>query len=114
MSNETKHTPGPWSYDGHGINCAAELYDMNAGIGFKGERIAKTCLNYDFNSPDRDRAIADSNLIAAAPELLEALRECVTDDGAHCFNSNKAENMRARLNAISSVARAAIAKAEGR
>lgn len=65
VRSKATHTPGPWSYDGHGINCAAEE--------FKGDRIFKTCLDYSYNSPSRDRAIADSNLVAAAPELLEAL-----------------------------------------
>lgn len=71
MDNETKvtHTPGPWSYDGHGINSVAESH--------KGDRIFKTCLDYSHNSLDRERAIADSNLVAAAPELLSVARKAV-------------------------------------
>jgi len=61
------HTPGPWSYDGHGINCCAEAH--------LGERIFKTCLDYCHASPDRERAVADSYLVAAAPDLLAAAEE---------------------------------------
>jgi hypothetical protein len=61
----SKHTPRPWNYDGHGIN-------------HEGERIFKTCLNYDYGSTDRDRAIADSILVVAAPDLLEAAEEVET------------------------------------
>lgn len=54
-------------------------------------------------------------LIAAAPDLLAALRECVTDDGARCLNDDpRGERARRRLYAINDIARAAIAKAEGR
>lgn len=62
-------TPGPWSYDGHGINSIAESH--------KGERILKTCLNYSYGSVDRERAIADSHLAAASPMLLEALQSAM-------------------------------------
>lgn len=57
----SQHTQSPWNYDGHGIN-------------HQGERIFKTCLNYEIDSSDRQRAQADSKLVAAAPELLEACR----------------------------------------
>ena len=55
------HTPGPWSFDGHGVNSES------------GERIAKVThgppvRNFEVN----ERHAADSQLIAAAPELLEA------------------------------------------
>ena len=59
-------------------------------------------------------ATADANaaLIAAAPDLLEALRECVTDEGAHVYQDGR--NILAiarRFDEINRVARAAIAKA---
>ena len=56
---------------------------------------------------------------AAAPELLEALMECIAEDGAHCFSSKHEDREAAldacerRIHAISDLARAAIAKATG-
>lgn len=56
--------------------------------------------------------------IAAVPELLEALRECVTTPGAHAFGgettAEKTRRMFQRLRAINETARKAIAKTEGR
>ena len=58
---ETKHTPGPWNFDGNGINA-------------KGERILKVQYQrHDGNGKISERFDADSNLAAAAPELLAAL-----------------------------------------
>ena len=57
---------------------------------------------------------ANIRLIRVAPELLEALEECVTSYGATCFReSASADEMRRRLVAINGVAVAAIAKARG-
>ena len=59
---ETKHTPGPWNFDGHGINA-------------KGERILKVQYQrHDGNGKISERFDADSNLAAAAPELIESLK----------------------------------------
>jgi hypothetical protein len=54
---------------------------------------------------------ANARLIAAAPDLLKALEECITNDGAPAWN-DKMMAFR-RLHAISDIARAAIAKAKG-
>ena len=57
------HTPGPWRYD----------YE----IGYCGELIAAdgTCIATFTDEPSEQ----DARLIAAAPELLEALRRCRFD-----------------------------------
>ena len=57
----TKHTPGPWSFDGRGINDATEYR----------ERIAT--LQWPVNLRLSGQRRADGRLIAAAPDLLEAL-----------------------------------------
>lgn len=63
MKQQTKHTPGPWKlqpqYDPDGAPVNMELVDANGGI---------ICLF----SIDEELEDA-SNLIAAAPDLLEAL-----------------------------------------
>ena len=63
MHAPSRHTVGPWSFDGHGINAAG------------GERIAKVCHKQygDEGGANLPRFEADSRLIAAAPELLDAL-----------------------------------------
>ena len=53
---------------------------------------------------------ANMQLIATAPDLLKALKECITSDGAACYRLKKEK---CRLEAINQIAFAAIAKAEG-
>lgn len=52
-----KHTPAPWKYIGHRINSQAEV------------NVFTICEIYHRNP----EAIANARLIAAAPELLDAL-----------------------------------------
>lgn len=52
----------------------------------------------------------EARLIASAPDLLDALKECVTDPGAPAFDDDRDAAYR-RLRAINEIARAAIAKA---
>ncbi len=103
MNNGTqKHTPGPWS---SGINhqgrraiiaeCRAPIPLAYVGGNGQGQEIER----------------ANALLIAAAPDLLQALEECITNDGAPAWN-DKMMAFR-RLHAISDIARAAIAKAKG-
>lgn len=54
--------------------------------------------------------LAEDRLADAAPAMLEALRECITDPGACCMNTGQKTR---RLAAIDAIARAAIAAAEG-
>lgn len=102
----TKHTPGPWTVsDNHGKRYIEPVGD-NAPV-------AMICRGHD------DAYSANANLIAAAPELLEALEDCQTalewaieqgggpaceHEAGVCFcNENNALNF----------ARAAIRKARG-
>ena len=90
-----KHTPGPWKRDG------VDIY-ANAPANVR-PHIAHVIYG----------ATADARLIAAAPELLEALRglfeHCAMVHNQWGDNSNQKE----ADNAIKA-ARAAISKAEGR
>lgn len=69
MTNEIKHTPGPWEYiDGKGIKVGKYIWTLTtddleykAGPGMSDEEID-----------------AVGNLIAAAPELLEACASAVS------------------------------------
>lgn len=98
------HTPGPWgfTYDGSSDWSIGPADDPQA------RRIASVW--------DRDDARAEANvrLIAAAPELLAALKLLARGNGQLCFcemaigNPMLKEHSRACVNA-----RAAIQKAEG-
>lgn len=106
------HTPGPWRYY-RDEPCTDETWpivvDKDGGI----------VANVNFETgPDHPATrkmpcMANARLIAAAPELLAALTECITSEGAACFGDMKhhPEWMQRRLYAISDIARAAIAKA---
>ncbi|WP_148316759.1 hypothetical protein [Achromobacter xylosoxidans] len=73
----TNHTPGPWARDtGSGFGC-----DVRAE---NGRKVAATwgINNGDPNRPAyRAECDANARLIAAAPELLEALESCVIWNG---------------------------------
>ena len=84
-----KHTKGPWY-----ISQTAD-YAINA---LDGRHIAMVSC-FEKNKNDATENLGDAALIAAAPELLEALKELVEELEGEYFNF--------------SVARAAIAKAEG-
>jgi hypothetical protein len=94
-----KHTPGPWVVIPPRIGAAITIYGADREFP-----VATTCSN---TSPatmqaHRDGTVAaNARLIAAAPELLEALLACV-----------EAQQPMAQMHAAEQ-ARAAIAKATG-
>ena len=90
MSTSTKFTEGPWHMDSEGGVCG----------GFRGDETVVD--NVSGSSPNE--AVANARLIAAAPELLEALHRIVEWVDAGCDPSQKSIE----------AARAALAKAEGR
>lgn len=97
MNTQSKHTPGPWQYSpGHDPHNQAQIYGEN------GKTLAITY---------SDEGSANAQLIAAAPALLEALRECITEPGAACWK--KREYAEKRIRYIDQMARAAISQAEG-
>ena len=98
--NEAKHTPGPWSVD-----------ESNAIVGEKldDHPIWLRPVIARFATGVRP---ADTRLMAAAPELLEALRgldEAYCRSGENLTREERAEDRRRLI-----AARAAIAKATGK
>lgn len=76
---KTKHTPGPWSISWNTFNGGEEhgIY-ANGELDLKGFQIAK--VNYYpgiYNYANEETGKANAKLIAAAPELLRALIDCV-------------------------------------
>lgn len=94
------HTPGPWNAVNNDAGTALEIWDDD------GQMIANV-------QPQDPPAVEHANaaLIAAAPDLLAALRE-FTDvwDSGRSFASIDVDD----IEAMRRRARAAIAKAEGR
>jgi hypothetical protein len=96
------HTPGPWYIRNNG------RHDGDNTVTSKEADICEM----DGGTNDDCVVRANATLIAAAPELLDALRECVTDDNAACWKDD--ESIMRRIMYISRIAREAIAKAEGK
>lgn len=88
-----KHTPGPWS-----VNDRRDSGVMNNGVYVMADRNFVRVFN---EWGDDEMQLANARLIAAAPELLEALKAAVDEvDGTFPF-------------AFLEAARSAIAKATG-
>lgn len=99
------HTPGPWSHvNGNEIHDKAARYD-NAGtrIGDTPNRIA--VIEYPYADPEGQDA--NARLIAAAPEMLTALRRLVA-----CPDVN-ADMLSPETIVAADLARDAIRHAEG-
>ena len=92
-----KHTSGPWKTDDSEFPAVGSVLDTND------EQICQTSERKEY-APDRSKQVeirnANARLIAASPDLLEALKEYVEG-----YEGSRAER-EAR-------AKAAIAKAEG-
>jgi hypothetical protein len=101
-----KHTPGPWGYS-NDLNRNSGTPGYSVGVA--GQQIAE--IDHTDTAMGRD-AEANARLIAAAPEMLEALEECITSEGAMAFRSR--EYAERRIKAINEIVIKAIAKADGR
>jgi hypothetical protein len=99
--NEPKHTPGPWRY-------LMKLVTYDIWSDSYGKVAYCYTTDCDKYSPSDSTARANARLIAAAPEMLEALKY-LTAEVDHCVNNGwlrKQPQYKAAL--------AAIAKAQGR
>ena len=94
----SKHTPGPWIMTRRGEH----YHDIH---GRRWEELARVVTKTDGAIKDSAEGMANAKLIAAAPELLEALKHL---EG---FLSNKGYSEHDPL--VRGMARQAIAKAEG-
>ena len=100
----SKHTPGPWT-----------IKATHSSIEVRPAKGAPICEIVTHDSagavadPAQDRA--NAVLIAAAPDLLEALKTRL-DYTIHA-EGDTLEDCKSRMDTIASITRAAIAKAEG-
>lgn len=91
----TKHTKGPWYIENHKIKCAG------------GYSVA------DIHGAKTSEGLANAALIAAAPKMLEALKELLEWAENACGCSGNDEVFGCQNDAALKAARAAIAGAEG-
>lgn len=102
--SETKHTPGPWVF-------CWDKYGKESEIHGKSElNDAPICivLHDDVTESGAEEQLANARLIAAAPELLEALKALIDNVGiCICYDESERECKAWEM------AEAAIAKAEG-
>ena len=109
IMSESKHTPGPWSVlhaTGRPWSITADGRDEDAGNTL----LVATCDPYAEDAAPGNDAEANAALIAAAPDMLEALR-CIRDgveSGLYAVGGRDAAEV------CYEVADAALAKAEGR
>jgi len=95
------HTPGPWVVDaGKPLMVLAENGGFAVLISEAGRKVTTT-----------DKA--NARLIAAAPDLLEALREMLAA-GKFCIDTNDDALAMLRFGKANDAANAAISKAQGR
>lgn len=97
-SQNAKHTPGPWKVIDRALN-GGEGVSIEAENGYT--EVCKVNKSYHSRT-------ANARLIAAAPELLEALKE------AENWLAEYEDGPDSGLQGLLAQARAAIAKAEGR
>lgn len=115
----SKHTPGPWlveedeTGDQSGLECVV-VVDKSENYHISTCQFDGIDGHSNGGNPDYETAKANASLIAAAPELLKALKFCVGEfyqyDDA---NDPDGATEKARIKAIK-LAEKAIAKAEGK
>lgn len=98
---DAKHTPGPWSY-APAVPGANRSFYIAGNNAEHNRQVDIGTVQGGFNSCE-----ANARLIAAAPDLLEALQGLVNDDDAGVSLAEQRERQPARMAA----AKAAIAKA---
>lgn len=102
------HTPGPWFARGTDIP-KSRRYSIMSFTGHKEDNGAARVGGVDTCHVTKDQALANARLIAAAPDLLWALKKAVADYGRDGGPWNVPNEPGAWL----SMARSAIADAEG-
>ena len=97
--------PSNWQF---GKQFSPEPYGLSSVISIASEGAVIAHVNCAFGNGE-----ANARLIAAAPDLLAALRECMTENGAHCLAyGSDTPKLRARIAVINMIVGAALAKVQ--
>ena len=106
--SEAKHTPGPWTAEA----TTSSEFVTRAIRGACDELVAHVGVQGYKNVPTVFQDVANARLIAAAPELLDALRELAAiGEGGIIERRETGKPTWHALNAVRDIARAAITKA---
>ena len=100
----TQHTPGPWEIDPFG-----KIHSKGSPAEISGVKCFPLVATVACYTTMRPEEVANARLIAAAPELLEALVRIVSEAGTDAGLDDEPGT----INTIARNARAAIAKAKG-
>jgi hypothetical protein len=117
MSNA--HTPGPWVLTikpaEHDADFTVAEIEQPRAVKYRGA-VTRLQSAEHIDGIGKDELIANARLIAAAPDMLEALKELLTDCPDETFRTGQAlrRDQAAALNGAILMAKDAIAKAEGR
>jgi len=106
-----RHTPVPWTV--HPQYTDRSVFPIGTTEP-DGSSIILAEVNSRGGTEENQRANAEFIVRAcnSHADLLAALEECVTEDGAHCLAyGTDTPKLRARLEAVNQIARAAIAQA---
>lgn len=98
---KTKHTPGPWWVDGQKIMQGGDV-----------PNVARDCVGQVFPVV-RGNSEANARLIAAAPELLKALKVSLSEWAQYDVANVPGGTMELARKRVIRLAKQAIAKAEG-
>jgi len=80
--SKSQHTPGPWFFRGEGIDSINGFPHRTMRITNTDTGVALCVIPADEETDEAlEEVRANSQLIAAAPELLEALQNIENDDG---------------------------------
>jgi hypothetical protein len=105
--NASKHTPGPWTFQGNGYHWRNGEYQSDGTSETTG--FCPFCAHGESAA----ECVANARLIAAAPELLEACKALTaietSEPCSYCGRGNTTHGSRCPV----SLAEAAIAKTEG-
>lgn len=102
------HTPGPWRVHYGNFIAGGKCLWVDSLVHQNNPSFEKFYRVHSGN-PVTDEQIANARLIAAAPELLAALEECITEEASASWCTFT--NAKRRLSYISDLAKTAIKKA---
>jgi hypothetical protein len=109
----SKHTPGPWTMETVRTSCGV-CFKVGP-FPWKQGKLIHACIYADYpspSSPEYHAAVANATLIAAAPELLEALSAAMAFIDSHAADPDlTAEMCRTYAALLATKPHAAIAKA---
>lgn len=105
-----RHTPGPWTQQV--VRTSSGVVFKIGPFPWKGDKQNHACIYADYpNTPQYAQCSANAHLIAAAPDLLEALQDMVHNFGSPRRDEWLNDKAFARAEAAVTAALVAIAKA---